>query len=147
MHKGRVLQTAHIIVLVLQLAIMGYLRTFRDEIKASKVFAVTEHKRTEVTANRLRHRCVATTHRGSDQPLHTFREVGHNGGHIWHVAFVVFQENAARSHNAPREPQPRGLEHRRRAMHEQIGEHPRAEIPIAAPLVIFGPIERHIRRE
>ena len=55
--------------------------------------------------------CAA--HRGGDEALHAFGEIGHDGGHVRHVAAVVFEVDAAGADDAAGEPQAGGLEHRR----------------------------------
>src|SRR5207302_10688687 len=88
---------------------------------------------------------VIVDHRGGDEELAAFVIVGDDGGDVGHVPVVVFQEDAAGADDAGGVTHAHRRDDARGAVHEQVGIHAAAEVPVAAPLREDRPIERHTR--
>ena len=83
-------------------------------------------------------------HRGRDEDLAALVVIGDDSRHVGHVAAVVFEIKTAGSHHAPGEPHAHRLDQVRELVHEEVGVHAAAEVPVAAPLRVLGPVERHV---
>src|SRR5262249_20299008 len=104
---------------------------------------VHEFDRTQVATDDLFDR-IAVDHGGGNDELAAFVIVGDYRGHIWHIAFIIFQVNSACSHYPRWVANPHGGNHMRCLMHEQISKHAATERPITAPLAVYSAVEGNL---
>ena len=81
-------------------------------------------------------------HRGRDDHLATLVVVGHHRRHVGHVAAVVLEVEPAAADDPAREPDAHRLDQVGELVHEQVGVHAAAEVPVTPPLGVLGAVER-----
>ena len=83
-------------------------------------------------------------HRRRDQDLAAFVVIGDHSSHVGHIAAVILEVQAAGADDSSRESNTHREDQVSELMDEQVRIHPTAEVPVAAPLGVLGPVERHV---
>ena len=83
-------------------------------------------------------------HGRRDENLAALVIVGDDRGHVGHVATVILEVKAPCPDHPAREADAHRRDQVGELVDEEVGVHAPAELPVAPPLGVLGPVERHV---